>query len=94
MTKEQREQFNENLKREEERLAPNKFLQPLNYKKYKLVSGIMNYRETSYMSNQQKPWKEFFYRYSRNKGAIVGFVILAVLILCALFIPFFTQDPS
>lgn len=94
MTKEQREQFNENLKREEERLAPNKFLQPLNYQKYKLVSGIMNYRETSYMSNQQKPWKEFFYRYSRNKGAIVGFVILAVLILCALFIPFFTQDPS
>ncbi|VEU55181.1 ABC transporter permease [Metamycoplasma orale] len=94
MTKEQREQFNENLKREEERLAPNKFLQPLNYQKYKLVSGIMNYRETSYMSNQQKPWKEFFYRYSRNKGAIIGFVILAVLILCALFIPFFTQDPS
>ncbi len=94
MTKEQKEQFNESLKREEERLAPNKFLQPLNYKKYKLVSGIMNYRETSYMSNQQKPWKEFFYRYSRNKGAIVGFVILAILILCALFIPFFTQDPS
>ena len=94
MTKEQREQFNENLKREEERLAPNKFLQPLNYQKYKLVSGIMNYRETSYMSNKQKPWKEFFYRYSRNKVAIVGFVILTVLILCALFIPFFTQDPS
>ncbi|MGP1451376.1 MAG: ABC transporter permease [Metamycoplasmataceae bacterium] len=82
------------LEIEEEKLVPNKFLQPINYQKYKLMGEIIKYRETSFMHVQQKPWIEFFYRYSRNKGGIFGFVTLALLILCALIIPFFTQNPE
>ncbi|EFF41491.1 ABC transporter permease [Mycoplasmopsis alligatoris] len=74
-------------------LSPNKFLQPLNYKKWEIIGHILEFRETSYMKDQQKPWKEFFYRYSRNKGGIFGFVCLALLLICALIIPFFTLDP-
>lgn len=88
------EEFEQQLQREEQELAPKRFIQPLNYQKYKLIGDVIKYRETSYMHNQQKPWKEFFYRYSRNKGGIFGFVALATLIILALFIPFFTQNPE
>ncbi|ADE19969.1 ABC transporter permease [Mycoplasma crocodyli] len=74
-------------------LAPNKFIQPLNYKKWEIIGNILEFRETSYMKDHQKPWKEFFYRYSRNKGGIFGFVALFTLLLCAFIIPFFTKDP-
>ncbi len=74
-------------------LAPNKFLQPLNYKKWQIVGNLIDYHESSGLKKKRGAFVEFFYRYSRSFAGVFGFVTLALLILLAIFIPFTTQDP-
>ncbi|WP_027120569.1 ABC transporter permease [Mycoplasmopsis lipofaciens] len=74
-------------------LAPNPILQPLNYKKWEIMGNIFEYHESGTLHKQKKPFVEFFYRFSRSFAGVFGFVTLLLLIICALVIPFFTQDP-
>ncbi|UUM19612.1 MULTISPECIES: ABC transporter permease [unclassified Mycoplasma] len=74
-------------------LAPNALLQPFNYKKWKLIGDAFEYSETLTLGNETKPFKEFIHRFSQNTGGVFGFWILAILIILALFVPFFTLDP-
>ncbi|ADN68800.1 ABC transporter permease [Mycoplasmopsis fermentans] len=75
-------------------LAPNPFLQPLNYKKWEIIGNLLEFHETSSMHKQKKPFLEFFYRFSRSTAGVFGFVALALLIILAIFLPFTTKDPN
>ncbi|VEU74890.1 Oligopeptide transport system permease protein oppC [Mycoplasmopsis citelli] len=73
--------------------APNAFMQPINYKKWKLIGDAFEYSESQHLGKETKVFKEFIHRFSQNTGGVFGFWILVFLIVLALFIPFFTQDP-
>lgn len=75
-------------------LAPNRFLQPFNYKKWEIIGNIFEYHESKNLSKQKNPYIEFFYRFSRSFAGVFGLVTLAVLICLAIFVPFFTQSPT
>lgn len=75
-------------------LAPNKFLQPFNYQKWEIIGDIFEYYESKSLKKYQKPTIEFFYRFSRSFAGVFGAVVLGILILLAIFIPFFTKDPN
>ncbi|WP_029512750.1 ABC transporter permease [Mycoplasmopsis iners] len=77
-----------------EALAPNPILQPFSHKKWEIIGNILNYYETSNMHKRQGPVKEFFYRFSRSFAGVFGAVTLLILIVLAVIIPFFTQDPT
>ncbi|VEU78201.1 ABC transporter permease [Mycoplasmopsis columbinasalis] len=75
-------------------LAPNPFLQPLQHKKWELIGEILASYEQGTLKERQRPFKEFFYRFSRSFAGVFGFVTLALIILLAIIIPFFTTDPT
>lgn len=74
-------------------LSPNALLQPINYKKWKLIGDAFEYSESQHLGKETKVFKEFVYRFSKNTGGVFGFWILVFLIVASLVIPFFTQDP-
>ncbi|MBN0919579.1 ABC transporter permease [[Mycoplasma] gypis] len=74
--------------------APISFLQPINHKKWKMIGEAFDYQSDIHMGSQAKIFKEFVYRFSKNFGGVVGFLILFILIILALVIPFFTLDPN
>ncbi|MGX9340526.1 ABC transporter permease [Mycoplasma sp. 128] len=74
--------------------APNQFIQPINYQKWKLIGEAFDYQADTHMGSQPKIFREFVYRFSKNFGGVVGFLILAILIIFALIIPFFTLNPN
>lgn len=75
-------------------LAPNRFLQPLNYKKWELIGDLLNYHESNNIKKQQNKWVELFYRYSRSFAGVFGAVLFLCLVISAIFIPFFTKNPE
>ncbi|MBZ4195377.1 ABC transporter permease [Mycoplasma tauri] len=77
-----------------EHLAPNKFLRPLAYKQWQFIGNLFEFSETSRMHNRQKPFVEFFYRFSRSFAGVFGLVTLLTLIILSIFIPMITpHDP-
>lgn len=78
----------------EHNIAPNQFMQPFNYAKWKMVGEIMDFQESKHLGAEVKPFKEFVYRFSQNIGGVFGFLVLALLIIFALIIPFTTLDPN
>ncbi|VEU76084.1 ABC transporter permease [Mycoplasmopsis columboralis] len=74
-------------------LAPNQFLQPINYQKWKLIGDAFEYSESQHLGKETKVFKEFVHRFSQNTGGVFGFWILVFLVVLALIIPFTTQDP-
>lgn len=79
---------------DDERLAPNKFFKPFEYKKWELVGKAFKQSEFNTLNNKHQPIKEFVYRYSKNFGGVVGFLLLFILVVLALIIPFTTNDPT
>ncbi|WP_029608420.1 ABC transporter permease [Mycoplasma simbae] len=77
-----------------EELAPNRFLQPFNYKKWEMLGNLFQYHESNNIKAQKNKWVELFYRYSRSFAGVFGMVMFLFLILSAIFIPFFTKDPE
>lgn len=77
-----------------QKLAPNRFLQPLNYKKWEIVGNILDYHESNNVKKQQNKWVELFYRFSRSFAGVFGLVLFFVLVISSIFIPFFTADPE
>ncbi|MBU4689982.1 ABC transporter permease [Mycoplasma zalophidermidis] len=75
-------------------LAPNRFLQPLNYKKWEMMGNILDYHESAHIKDPQNKWKELFYRYSRSFAGVFGAVLFLVLVISAIFIPFATANPD
>ncbi|QBF34845.1 ABC transporter permease [Mycoplasmopsis phocirhinis] len=75
-------------------LAPNRFIQPLNYKKWELLGNLFDFHESNNVKKQQNKWLDFFYRFSRSFAGVFGFVLFMVIVLSAIFIPFFTKDPD
>ncbi|TQC51372.1 ABC transporter permease [Mycoplasmopsis mucosicanis] len=75
-------------------LAPNRFLQPLNYKKWELIGNLFEYHESNTIKQQKNKWSELFYRFSRSFAGVFGFVLFISIVLLAIFIPFFTKDPD
>ncbi|AAP56869.2 ABC transporter permease [Mycoplasmoides gallisepticum] len=74
--------------------APNPIIQPFNYQSWKLVGKIVDFQADQHMSPQAKPFREFVNRYSRSFAGVFGMVMLVLIVLLAIFIPFFTQDPN
>ncbi|EFF41468.1 ABC transporter permease [Mycoplasmopsis alligatoris] len=74
--------------------APNAFLQPINYQKWKMIGKAFDYKNELHLGKESKPFKEFIYRFANNFGGVVGFLIICILILLALIIPLTTQDPN
>ncbi|QSF13728.1 ABC transporter permease [Mycoplasma sp. Mirounga ES2805-ORL] len=68
-------------------LAPNPWVQPFAYKRWEIVGNLLEFHETSNLNQQQKPWKEFFYRFSRSFAGVFGLVVFIILVICALVIP-------
>ena len=55
---------------------------------FKIVGG--NHAETEKLADKSVSfWKEVILRFSHNKLAIVGFIILIIVILMAIFVPCF-----
>ncbi|MCU4117376.1 ABC transporter permease [Mycoplasma zalophi] len=75
-------------------LAPNKFIQPINYKKWEIIGNLLEYHESSNIKKQQNKWIELFYRYSRSFAGVFGMVLFLTIVICAIFIPFFTKNPD
>ncbi|EGV00487.1 ABC transporter permease [Mycoplasmopsis columbina] len=75
-------------------MAPNALLQPFNHQKWAIIGDIFEYYETSSLHKRQSPLKEFFYRFSRSFAGVFGLVTLLILIVLAIIIPFFTEDPT
>lgn len=74
--------------------APNQFMQPINYQKWKMIGDAFQMNETMHMGSETKIFKEFVYRYSQNFAGVFGFLVLVILVLLSLIIPFTTQDPN
>ncbi len=54
--------------------------------KFKIVGG--NFAETEKLAEKSVSfWKEVMYRFSHNKLAIIGLIILVIVILMAIFVP-------
>ncbi|BAW18514.1 ABC transporter permease [Mycoplasmopsis bovigenitalium] len=75
-------------------LAPNRFLQPLNYKKWELIGNLLDYYESNNIKKQQNKWVELFYRFSRSFAGVFGLVLLLAIVFSAIIIPFFTKNPE
>lgn len=74
--------------------APNPLLAPFQYQAWKIIGKSIDFSINQHMNQEAKPFKEFVYRYSKNFGGVLGFVLLVVLIILALIIPFTTLDPQ
>lgn len=74
--------------------APNAYIQPLHYQKWKLMGKVFDYQNELHLGKEAKPFREFVYRFSNNFGGVVGFLIVVILVLCAVIIPFTAQDPN
>lgn len=58
--------------------------------KFKIVGG--NHEATEKLADKSVSfWKEVFIRFSHNKMAILGIIILIIIILMATFVPMFSQ---
>ncbi|MGE7940870.1 ABC transporter permease [Lysinibacillus xylanilyticus] len=58
--------------------------------KFKIVGG--NHEATEKLADKSVSfWKEVFIRFSHNKMAILGIIILVIIILMATFVPMFSQ---
>ncbi|QPR70419.1 ABC transporter permease [Lysinibacillus macroides] len=58
--------------------------------KFKIVGG--NHEATEKLADKSVSfWKEVWVRFSHNKMAIVGIIILIIVILMAIFVPIFSQ---
>lgn len=58
--------------------------------KFKIVGG--NHEATEKLADKSVSfWKEVFLRFSQNKMAILGIIILIIIILMATFVPMFSQ---
>ncbi|MFJ8459758.1 MULTISPECIES: ABC transporter permease [Lysinibacillus] len=58
--------------------------------KFKIVGG--NHEATEKLADKSVSfWKEVFLRFSHNKMAILGIIILIIIILMATFVPMFSQ---
>ncbi|QKT05476.1 ABC transporter permease [Mycoplasma sp. OR1901] len=75
-------------------LAPNRFIQPLNYKKWELIGNLLEYHESKNIKKQQNKWSELFYRYSRSYAGVFGLILFLTIVISSLIIPFFTKNPE
>lgn len=65
-------------------------LEKISPEMFKVVGGRLN--ETEKLSQKQVSfWKEVFYRFSHNKLALVGLVILIIIMGMAIVVPFVSQ---
>ncbi|MBI6865801.1 ABC transporter permease [Lysinibacillus fusiformis] len=61
--------------------------------KFKIVGG--NHEATDKLADKSVSfWKEVFLRFSHNKMAVIGIIILVIVILMAIFVPMFSQYKS
>ncbi|KPN97301.1 ABC transporter permease [Lysinibacillus sp. ZYM-1] len=61
--------------------------------KFKIVGG--NHEATDKLADKSVSfWKEVFLRFSHNKMAVIGIIILVIVILMAIFAPMFSQYKS
>lgn len=61
--------------------------------KFKIVGG--NHEATEKLADKSVSfWKEVFLRFSHNKMAIIGIIILIIVILMAIFVPMLSQYKS
>lgn len=61
--------------------------------KFKIVGG--NHEATDKLADKSVSfWKEVFLRFSHNKLAVIGIIILVIVILMAIFAPMFSQYKS
>jgi len=61
--------------------------------KFKIVGG--NHEATEKLADKSVSfWKEVFLRFSHNKMAVIGIIILVIVILMAIFAPMFSQYKS
>ncbi|KOY82618.1 ABC transporter permease [Lysinibacillus macroides] len=64
--------------------------QQIDKAKFKIVGG--NHEATEKLADKSVSfWKEVWVRFSHNKMAIVGIIILIIVILMAIFVPIFSQ---
>lgn len=64
--------------------------QQIEKEKFKIVGG--NHEATEKLADKSVSfWKEVFIRFSHNKMAILGIIILIIIILMATFVPMFSQ---
>ncbi|WP_406614695.1 ABC transporter permease [Mycoplasma corogypsi] len=82
------------LNKAQEEYAPNKYTKPFEHQQWKIIGDIFEYNEARQLRPEAKPFKEFVYRFSRNYGALFGFVVLVLILVSALIIPLTTYSTS
>ena len=85
------------LKIDEQRIEatmPNKYLQPLAHKQWKIMERKAHEREEDLkLRRKPKGVSEFMYSYSKSFLGVFGLILIVVLILSSFIIPYTTQNP-
>lgn len=80
-------------KKKQTEIKPNKYLQPFAHKQFEIVGHLLEFNDATSLQRREKGYVTFWKRFAKKTSALVGLFLLLGLVLGAVIIPFFSNDP-
>lgn len=75
-------------------LAPNKVLKPIQHQQWKVIGHLLEFNDATNLKRKEDNFVTFWKRFAKRITALVGLFILIFLVMGAIIIPFFTNNPK